>query len=853
MRKNFISIILAFCLFTTVAHASVLGIHTGNGSSLLIDEKTTLYQNTFLSEQSGVGLQNEYYAKYTPNELVRPIVITGESVFGRRTIKEAVEYMQNNNLYPMIGINASFFSYQTGIPMGHVITDGKIISKDSTELDGVGFLKDGSAFFSTLGIKTTAYFQEYEFDIAHINKYCQDTTEVMTLFTDEFGNNTKATAEAINIVLGDIEGELAIGKSLTGVVEEITTTTGGFDIPFGKIVLTINTIGNEWIRTLIDLLLVGEKITITNQATQDEENWNKAYNAMASEGKRLLTNGEINPELEAGAAPRTAVGVTENNDVIFYVIDGRQTGYSYGVKLSTLASRLKELGCVDAVNLDGGGSSSIAGIYPGQNVTSIINSPSDGALRKVTNFIFLQNMQKPTSELRGLYIYPYSGHYLSGSTIKLTSGAVDTANHYMPLPDIEYSMQNNLGTITKEGKLSLSGTGEAKVIVTSGDIIGEASFFVYENPTKIEIYNSETNKKIEKIEADANSTLKLSARAYNNNTLLNAEEELFSWSVDDTVGRIEDDTLFISTRIGEEGKLTVTAGETTHEISVKVNVPDVYPAELYPYSEILIQDNMITVDILSYYEPIDIENCYVKIDGEICSDYEDTKKLQINEKHIVIEIPVNDNFADQHHKILVKSQTVDNYAALEAEYINSASRENNFSDTQNHWAENIISYMNSEKIVNGSDGKFHPDNAMTRAEFAVMMCGFLKVNPTDYKNEKLNFSDLSSIPDWALNYVKAAVSVGIISGKQNGEEILFAPNDNITRAEAAAVIGRTLPENLRKAPLRFVDKKDIPDWSRDYIARLTNAQFMKGYPDNTILPHNKLTRAEAVVMLYNIY
>lgn len=61
----------------------------------------------------------------------------------------------------------------------------------------------------------------------------------------------------------------------------------------------------------------------------------------------------------ATANPRTAVGITAANHAILLVVDGRQTG-SQGVTLPELAQMLLELGCVEAMNLDGGGSTQMA-------------------------------------------------------------------------------------------------------------------------------------------------------------------------------------------------------------------------------------------------------------------------------------------------------------------------------------------------------------------------------------------------------------------------------------------------------------------------------------------------------------
>lgn len=84
-------------------------------------------------------------------------------------------------------------------------------------------------------------------------------------------------------------------------------------------------------------------------------------------GPVLLQNGEIkitnNEELKfTGKAihdkhPRTAMGYTKDNKLIVLVVEGRNPGVADGVSLTQLAAIMKDLGCVEALNLDGGGSS----------------------------------------------------------------------------------------------------------------------------------------------------------------------------------------------------------------------------------------------------------------------------------------------------------------------------------------------------------------------------------------------------------------------------------------------------------------------------------------------------------------
>ena len=60
-----------------------------------------------------------------------------------------------------------------------------------------------------------------------------------------------------------------------------------------------------------------------------------------------------------GNQPRTGIGIIDTNHYVFIVVDGRSRGYSMGVTMTDFADMFKELGCTDAYNLDGGGSSTM--------------------------------------------------------------------------------------------------------------------------------------------------------------------------------------------------------------------------------------------------------------------------------------------------------------------------------------------------------------------------------------------------------------------------------------------------------------------------------------------------------------
>ena len=109
----------------------------------------------------------------------------------------------------------------------------------------------------------------------------------------------------------------------------------------------------------------------------------------------LLKDGELcdicyaeSDRLGEVAHPRTLLGVRKDGGIVIIVADGRRGGYSDGLDLCDAALLLKSYGASDAINFDGGGSSTF--VVKGENgALSVQNRPSDGALRKVGDCLVL--------------------------------------------------------------------------------------------------------------------------------------------------------------------------------------------------------------------------------------------------------------------------------------------------------------------------------------------------------------------------------------------------------------------------------------------------------------------------------
>jgi hypothetical protein len=100
----------------------------------------------------------------------------------------------------------------------------------------------------------------------------------------------------------------------------------------------------------------------------------------------LVQDGVIVPHRSKTRNPRTAVGLdVKGTKLVILVVDGRKAGVSVGMSYAEMAAEMLRLGCHEALNLDGGGSSVMAVRDPISDQMHILNTPSDGRERAVAN------------------------------------------------------------------------------------------------------------------------------------------------------------------------------------------------------------------------------------------------------------------------------------------------------------------------------------------------------------------------------------------------------------------------------------------------------------------------------------
>lgn len=176
-----------------------------------------------------------------------------------------------------------------------------------------------------------------------------------------------------------------------------------------------------------------------------------------------------------------------------------------------------------------------------------------------------------------------------------------------------------------------------------------------------------------------------------------------------------------------------------------------------------------------------------------------------------------------------------------------------FPDIKNHWARTFIEGLAERKILNGyPDGRFRPDNSVTRAEFAAIVTTAFSRIP--HRREYTPFADVPN-NHWALSAIKKSYETVFITGFPNHQ---FRPSNRITRANAliSIISGLGLPGKVDTDLLSFLpeiyrDYNQIPEYAKLGMAISTKAKLVASYPDITLLnPSLAATRADIAAFVY---
>ena len=235
-----------------------------------------------------------------------------------------------------IAINGTYFKQDTGTPLGVLMINNKIITGPIYDRVALGISDFG---FKTSRVSFEGYIKKGDNIIAlnNINQPRMMFTQVL-VYTPLWGIKSPATKkESVHIAVSN----------------NIITQVSKYPVNIPKDGYVISAPKDKVIG-----LKKGDKIDLQYKINP---NWDDVKHIISG-GPYLIKNGSVFVDAASqklngitGRNPRTAIGYTKDNIMIMVTVDGRKEGSS-GVTLIELGRLMKELGCYEAINLDGGSS-----------------------------------------------------------------------------------------------------------------------------------------------------------------------------------------------------------------------------------------------------------------------------------------------------------------------------------------------------------------------------------------------------------------------------------------------------------------------------------------------------------------
>ncbi len=222
----------------------------------------------------------------------------------------------------------------------------------------------------------------------------------------------------------------------------------------------------------------------------------KLKEAVSGFGSFLIRDGKIVTTDTSNRASRTAVGITATGKVVFMVLDGRQEPVSCGGSMAEIAQILYDAGCVQAVNLDGGGSSTYVAKQEGADDFGVVNKPSDGYARSVSTSLYIASTAPSSTAFDHAIIESDFDYATVNSKVVFTAKGVSATGNEAELPEGVYwaVADSSCATITSDGVLTtLVNDAQIEVNLMLDDTILATKTIQTVTPTSVYYSRSSAN------------------------------------------------------------------------------------------------------------------------------------------------------------------------------------------------------------------------------------------------------------------------------------------------------------------------------------------------------------------------
>lgn len=467
-------------------------------------------------------------------------------------------------------MNASFFTLDggsNGHPLGTTMKSGEVYSAsngfngsgDSMGSFGLTKLNEVLINYWRTQISLTAP-NGTVIPVAQYNKPNGSQYIDLTIFDQKWGPAAVgATADMPDIVQMVVDD---------GKVTEILTGQPAAAIPQNGYVVVTRTAGGQ---TLMSNFAVGDSIAMDITTTPD---WNDVQMAVTGasvivKDGNIPANFSYNVDYIAAIQPRSVVASSKDGkQLIFVTVDGRQTR-SIGMTQRDLAEYVKSIGAWNALNLDGGGSTTMVARPQGETAVQVMNSPSDGMVRAIATAIGVFTTAPP-SDLAGVMVDTVDANIFLNTSRAFTVKGLDKYSNPMEVKpeSIEWSVTGVEGTF-KDNVFHPTSYGEGKITAKVGALSATIPISVLTPPVKLTL-----SSKTLKLPIDQSKAFTVTGVNKNGYSGIIDPADV-KWTVKGDIGVFEKGSFIAKTR--GTGYIDAAVGDTHAycSISVSADVPTV--------------------------------------------------------------------------------------------------------------------------------------------------------------------------------------------------------------------------------------------------------------------------------------
>lgn len=748
MRKS-IKLVVLSVVFLVISTVSVQASQTVN-QSYPLSSGVTYSQYTY----KGSNTNRINHLAMNLNDATTNVTVGIPEPFASRVRTTVLANRQTAEGHRVVGaINAAFFDMSEGYPLfliaqNNRIVNGGTVSKGSDEYMNVPTafgVKDGQGIIDYFDFDIVLRANGERYEMSGMNRERQAGETV--IFTAGHYKSSTGSNQYGYEVLVETAGstkEVSFGETLTGKIKQVTAYGQSIaSIPNNSFVISIQG-GSPFNKPgQLQGLAIGTDVSVTFSV---DDKWNNADYIVAS-GPMLVRDGAPYIMMSTSSSrakevtARTIVGISKDKKTVHFVtIDGKQSS-SPGMNLSQVANYLVSLGVDTAINLDGGGSTTMGIRKHGTNVVTLANTPSAGSERAV-NAILQAVSTAPLGQAKHIkFTRTNVGTMLVGTTSTI---------------NVDYVMDANYNTLDHQGKLAFNsknktlqvngysftatqpGTDELN-LYHDGALFQSFPVQVVDGPTSMTINGSNSVTE----GASTNYVVGNVKDSAGKDIVYNASQ--VKWAVEGDIGTISSTGQFTASKAGE-GKIVATLGTKTFKAIIRVAAKekDLFKdvGAKYPYAKEL--------EFLT-------NNKYIT--GYTDGTFRPTQTLSRAHGAVIIA------------RVL----------GLDTTNIENP----NFNDVpKTHTYYKEIAAAANAGIIGGFEGNFNPSGNLTRAQMAKMIVNAFELVG---ESDKI-FTDVDPA-HWSVPFIQTLVFNNVTTGYTDGT---FKPNESITRMHYGLFLYRVL-------------------------------------------------------------